>query len=205
MPMNRGFTIIEVLVVVGAIAILTTLVAFGADALVDRAYNSEARSMLFAVKNGLEKYYSNNNEYPSAASLAGGGDGRNLSDAQYAAIAATLGMSAGTLKTANYKFVPCSVSGSPCTMTDSGDRRHIVYMTKTPSDIASNVARTYVAPSSGCTYTLPVPTVTSEAGYATYYLAYRDPTDTNWWTVWKVYSSEKGPHSRGDWCAINIY
>lgn len=200
--MNRGFTIIELIVVVTTIAILASLVTFGSASMINRGRQSEAKSILMAVRSGLEKYYSENNEYPPAATLAGGGDGRNLSTAQYNTIATTLGMNVSSLRTSTYKFVPCSVSGSACTIGLTDDK-YILYLTRTASDVASSAARTYTTPSSTCTYTFPAPTIPSEAGYSTYLLVYRDPTNTDWWTQWNVYGSNNGTFTWGAWCPVN--
>ena len=199
--MNRGYTIIELVVVISVLAILITMAAFGTSTAIDRGRNSEAKSKLLAIKSALEKYYAKNNEYPSAESLANGGDGRNLSDAQYNTIASTLDISKDVLKGGSYKFVPCVVSGSPCTITQN-DSRAIIYMTRMASDVSSNVQRAYTTPSSGCDYRFLKADTSNEYGYTAFFLSYRDPTNSDWWTQWNVYQSDHGRMWRGDWCPV---
>ena len=199
--MNRGYTIVELIVVITVLGLLITLAAVGASTMLDRGRNAEARSKLATIKSGLEKYYAKNNEYPSAQSLAGGGDGRNLSNAQYQTIATTLEVPLDVLKGGQYKFVPCVVSNSPCTVT-ANDNRSIIYLTRMASDVSSATARTYIMPSSGCSYTFPAPATPNDAGYTSFYLAYRDPSNSDSWTQWNVVQSNQGPLTRGAWCAI---
>lgn len=214
MRMKRGFTIIEIIVVITVLGILTTLAVFGSNAMLERANNSEAESKIATLRSALEKYYSANNEYPSASSLVGSGNGRNLTNAQYDTMAATLKVNVDVLRNGTYKFVPCANGSSLCcTMNGSnecdlsadGETRYIMYVTRNLTHATNGTALTFKAPVSGCTYGFPQSQTTLDNGYAGYYLMYRNYTDTNWWTSWRVFSSDKGKHTRGDWCAANNY
>jgi prepilin-type N-terminal cleavage/methylation domain-containing protein len=212
--MRRGFTIVELIIVITVLGILTTMAVFGASAMMERSRNDEAESKVATLRAALEKYYSENNEYPSAASLAGGGDGRNLSSTQYNTIAATLKVPVDVLRNGTYKFVPCAVSGSLCcTMNGSnecqlpagdGSSRYLMYMTRTATQATSGARLTYKAPAgtSGCTYYFTESMTPKENGYGAYFLMYRNYTDTDWWTTWRVYVSNEGKSWRGDWCAV---
>ena len=211
--MKRGFTIVELVIVVTVISILAGLFIYGSAAMLARSRTAEAKSEMTVIKAGLERYYSLNNEYPSAQVLAGGtGDGRNLTDTQYNNIASLLGVKKDALKGGAYSFMPCWVGSTvccvpigvhPCTFPTS-DNKYIVYMTRTASDVAAgNVARTYQATTSGCSYTFPAPATPEEAGYSAYFLMYFDQTDPETWTQSRVHSSDRGRVTRGDWCVIN--
>lgn len=207
-----GFTIVELIVVITVLAVLTTLAVFGASAMQERSQNAEAESKVATLRSALEKYHSENNEYPSAITLAGGGNGRSLTNAQYNVIAGTLKVNANVLRDGTYKFVPCAVSGSLCcTMNASnecvipdtdGSSRYIMYFTRTATQASNGTALTFKAPVSGCTYTFPQSDATVENGYSAYFLMYRDYTDSDWWTSWHVYRSDQGENSRGAWCAL---
>lgn len=214
MRMNRGFTIAELVIVVVVLSILVGLAGVGASAMLKQSRAAEGKSEMTVIKAALEKYYAKNNEYPSAALLAGGGDGRNLSDAQYTTIATTLGVSKDVLKGGTYTFMPCAVGNNLCcTVNGSGeceflatDTKFLVYMTRSPADVAAgNVTRTFRAFSSGCTYTFSAPNIPSENGYTAFYLMYLDPSDSDWWTAGRVHSSDKGKMTRGAWCRVNDY
>jgi prepilin-type N-terminal cleavage/methylation domain-containing protein len=199
--MKRGFTIVEIMVVVVMITIISTIAVLGAAAMKDRAQNSDALSKIAVIQAGLEKYYRENNEYPSAQSLAANGNGRALSASQYATIASTLGVSQTVLNGEDYKFVPCAVNTSPCTVTASTDRNSIMYLTRTPADVSAGTARTFIMPSSGCDYTFPAPGGdTTQVGYTANMLVYYNPAESDPWREWVVLPSKNGKMTRGAWC-----
>lgn len=211
--MKRGFTIVELALVIVLIAILTTLGMFGASSLTAQSRTAEAKSEMMIIKSALEKYYAKNNEYPSAQQLASGsGDGRNLTDAQYNNIASLLSVNKNVLKGGSYSFMPCWTGSTVCCVPigvhactfPASDNKYIVYMTRTASDVAAgNVERTYRATSSGCAYTFPAPATPAENGYSAYFLMYFDQTDPSTWTQSRVFTSDNGRTTRGDWCVIN--
>jgi len=207
----RGFTIVELIIVITVIGVLSTLAVFGASAMLERSRNSEAESKIATLRSALEKYYSVNNEYPSAAMLAGGENGRSLTTARYNSIASTLKVGVDVLRNGTYKFVPCANgsnlcctmnASNECDLSGDGETRYIIYTTKTSTQATSGAGLTFKAPVSGCTYTLSQAQNPTENGYSGYYLMYRDYTDTNWWTTWHVYRSDQGRNARGDWCAV---
>ena len=201
--MNRGFTIVELLVVIAAIALLSVVTTLGTTTVVNNSRNSEASSKLSTIKSALERYYNDNNEYPSAQLLAGGGNGRALSTPQYGVIAGLLNVNIDVLNAGQYKFVPCISGTTACAIAQS-DNKFIMYLTRTASDVSSGVQRIYTTPSSSCEYRFPVPSPASEAGYTAYYLVYRDPSDSAPFTQWKVVQSDRGVKTRGTNCPVTV-
>lgn len=207
MTMKRGFTIVEILVVIAVLSILITLAAFGSTFVLNDGRNSEGLSKMSIIKGALERYYSQNNEYPSAASLAGGGNGRSLSTAQYSSIANTLKVNIDALNTGRYKFMPCA-NGSAlcCTVNANGecelqntDTKFIVYMTRSAADVTGSTARSFkTLTNTGCIYTLPAPITSDETGYSAYFLAYFNPSDQNPTNQWRWYTSDVGAHTRNN-------
>lgn len=72
--MKKGFTLIEVLIVVVIIGVLAALVVPRMTAQVDRAKGAEALQMIGAIKRSLEGMYDLQGEYPNTSlnSIAGG-------------------------------------------------------------------------------------------------------------------------------------
>lgn len=118
--MNRGYTIVELIVVVAVLSILITMSAFGMSAYRNSAADAQAESMVKILTSGLERYYSRFNEYPTAEQLFGGTP-NGLPPSNYNAAAQLLDMSASNFSTQSIKFMPCTVPGgmySGCTYSD---------------------------------------------------------------------------------------
>lgn len=65
---NKGFTLLELLVVVGIIGILMAIAAVSFAQAQKKARDNRRRSDLRAIQNALEQYYSDNNSaYPAYA------------------------------------------------------------------------------------------------------------------------------------------
>ena len=67
----RGFTIIEILIVVGIIGILATIGFIGFGRYQADTRDSERSSKATIIIEALEKYYDKNGEYPSCGALTG--------------------------------------------------------------------------------------------------------------------------------------
>ena len=65
--MKKGFTLIEILIVVVIIGILTSIVLVGVGGFRERARDTKRVADLRQVQGALEIYYSKGNAYPSAA------------------------------------------------------------------------------------------------------------------------------------------
>jgi len=166
--MKRGFTIIELLVVITVIAILVGITMVSLTEYENRANDSRAQAITSAVRDGAERYYDNNNEYPSAALLFGGTPTGSV-PASYSATADALDLSADILDSSRIKFLPCS--GDSCNFTD---KSKVYYLTKTDAD--GTAQRQYTI--DGCTFTLP----TSEDGALSYVISYYSNQDGYWVT-----------------------
>lgn len=62
---KKGFTLVELLVVVAIIGILAAIAIPQFAAYRTRAYNSSSQSDLRNFKTGMESYYADNQQYPS--------------------------------------------------------------------------------------------------------------------------------------------
>lgn len=163
---RRGFTIIELLVVIVVLVILASVTTTAYIVYQDRAITNQARSLSSAVKAGSERYFTKNNEYPSAQSLFGGTP-TGAAPASYQAASDTINVSASLLGNNKVPFVPCA--GASCTFTD---KAKVYFLTKPQS--APAVQQQYVI--SGCTFTFPA----TDTGSASFLLTYWD-TDKNSW------------------------
>lgn len=66
---SKGFTIVELLIVIVVIGILATLVIVTFTGIQQKARDSKRKTDLGAVQAALESYYSSNNTYPTMADL----------------------------------------------------------------------------------------------------------------------------------------
>lgn len=67
MRKEKGFTLIEILIVVAIIALLSTIVLVGVGTFRSRGRDARRISDLSQVQNGLELYYTKNGTYPDAS------------------------------------------------------------------------------------------------------------------------------------------
>ena len=66
---SKGFTIVELLIVIVVIGILATLVIVTFTGIQQKARDSKRKTDIGAVQAALESYYSSNNTYPTSADL----------------------------------------------------------------------------------------------------------------------------------------
>lgn len=62
---SKGFTVLELLVVITVIAILATIVIVSYSGIQERARDSERDSHVTQLKIALEKYFADNSQYPA--------------------------------------------------------------------------------------------------------------------------------------------
>ncbi|MCX6703024.1 MAG: prepilin-type N-terminal cleavage/methylation domain-containing protein [Candidatus Wolfebacteria bacterium] len=139
---SRGFTLIEILVVVAIIAVLASIVIVGLSGFRSRGRDARRVSDLRTVQNVLELYYAKNRTYPSLGStpawsdivtaLAGPGAGLGVSNIpsdplpgkaygycsygsdQHYVLEATLEQVDAQVGRDSYKGVDCSPGGVSC-------------------------------------------------------------------------------------------
>lgn len=189
---NRGFTIIEVLVVIGVIAILAGIVATSLALYQDRSYDAQARGLAGAIRSSAERYFARNNEYPSAQQLFGGTPTGNI-PASYETTRQLLDVPTSNLNGTNVKLLPCAGASSTCTPAAGLNETRVYYLTKVDSD--GTAARAYSilsAPGSGtCTYTFP----NTENIRSSYIIAFWSNQDN----IWKISRSSNGGVITSDW------
>lgn len=70
---SRGFTIVELVVVISVIAILTSIVSLSFSLMQAKSRDSERVASVTQIAEDLEKYYDENGEYPSCPAVTGTG------------------------------------------------------------------------------------------------------------------------------------
>ncbi|HJM04668.1 MAG TPA: putative Ig domain-containing protein [Candidatus Saccharimonadaceae bacterium] len=68
---QRGFTILELLVVITVIGILASIVIVSYQGIQERSRDAERDSSITEIKIALEKYYADNSQFPAACSFDG--------------------------------------------------------------------------------------------------------------------------------------
>lgn len=116
---SKGFTIVELLIVIVVIGILATLVIVTFTGIQQKARDSKRKTDINALDSHVEAYYASNGYYPTLADLQSpaflsanlkGFDPNALTDPKGGAIAATAGAS-------NYGYTASSSTGSGCSNT----------------------------------------------------------------------------------------
>lgn len=74
MNKNSGFTLIEVIIVVAILAILATIAVPSYMESVRKSKRADAQGALLGLAGSMERYFTENNSYCSAAQQAGGAD-----------------------------------------------------------------------------------------------------------------------------------
>ena len=69
MPVNRGFTLLELVTVVAIVAVLAAMAVSSYSNYAFRARRAEGREMLMRVASAQERYFTNFNRYGSLAEL----------------------------------------------------------------------------------------------------------------------------------------
>lgn len=127
MKTKSAFTIVELLVVMSVIAILSTISVFVYNSIQQDARDSARKANVTVISDALEKYYDQNGEYPSVASLV------NNNGVTGQAVATKLGISINDLK------MPRLPTGAtnPLTSTNPPVSDNITYTASSSADNTS--------------------------------------------------------------------
>ena len=181
--MKRGFTIVELIVVVVLISIIVAIAISTYDAQQKRSFDGQAKNLAATVKSGAERYYNTNNEYPLSSIVYGGTPSGTTVPSNYTTASNVLNVPTTNLNTDRLKFLPCNAStGVAATRCPSGvsmDKEKVYYVTK-PDSAAT--AATYTT--NGCTFSFPA----TEAGALSFVVSYY----SNQESIWKVARSNRG-------------
>lgn len=171
--MKKGFTLVELMVVIVVIAILSGISMAAYTIYSNRSADTQAKSLVTQIKSAAEKYYARNQEYPTSTVLQGGNSPPNST--KYSTMASAIDTSLAGISESKFKLFPCS---GTCTVPNStGD--FVYYLSK---GSAAGSAKTYTINS--CTFTFP----SAEADGTSYLIAYKQKEDS----TWKYYRSTYG-------------
>lgn len=133
--MNRGFTLVELIIVIAVITILSGIGIVSFTVVRNQASDSDAESMASTLTSALNSYYGKNNEYPLATELYGGTT-TSVPPSSYSAAATLLNVNQTIFSTSSNKFLPCSAAGTSSTVCSHGtssaisDKDKVKYITK---------------------------------------------------------------------------
>jgi prepilin-type N-terminal cleavage/methylation domain-containing protein len=182
--MKRGFTLIELVIVMVIIGILAGVLIFNYSAYEKRSFDGEAKSIAATVKSAAERYYTRNNEYPSAQTLYGSTPSCTVAP-NYQTVSNTLDIPIQTINASHTSLRP--YAGADCTW----DTTKVYYITKTSTDGTSVRTNTLTS----CTYTFPA----TDNGSASFLIFYYSNQDG----YWHILSSNYGDVSNtGASCAF---
>lgn len=179
--MKRGFTLVELLIVISVIVILTALSISAYDLTQKEAEDGAAEALISTIKSGAEKYYTTNNEYPVASAVHGGAV-TGSPPANYTAASQYFGIPIANLDGSRFKLTACTPQLAAC-KTDALTKTRVYYFTKqTQTSTTAEVIGT--AAGTGCAYTFAA----ADTGALGYVLAYWSAMDKQW----KIIKSSRG-------------
>lgn len=123
---KKGFTIVELLIVIVVIGILATLVIVTFTGIQQKARNTQRQTDIAAVQAHVESFYAEFGFYPNAADLNDsafrtnymkGLDAHALSDPKQANDTGSISATAVSATTYQYSYVVTDKDGNPCTAT----------------------------------------------------------------------------------------
>lgn len=180
---SKGFTLIEVMVVVGTVIILA---AIGTTAYVqqqNRATSEKGKGIAEVILSGAEKYYEANGEYPLSSSLT-----------TVASAATAFSAPQDSLQGTGFTFYGC-----PTSACNSSTTTRFYYVTRyaqtTNAAVENNIGT--------CKVTFDLTTAgTAQSGASMFFVAYYDPFSSSW--IYKKGENGPGPISiSGAGCAFS--
>lgn len=116
---QRGFTIVELLIVIVVIGILAALVVTTFTGIQQRARNTERQTDIKAIHGQIEAYYAQNGSYPAMAEINDATwRATNMKGLDEEALQDPKGTSAALVATATdtaYGYAPLGTGGAACT------------------------------------------------------------------------------------------
>lgn len=182
--MQRGFTIVELIVVIIVLTILAAIVTSSYTKYQDRSFDAQAKGLAASVRAGVERHFNRHNEYPSAEQMFGGTPTGSI-PSSYTAANSLTDVPLQNLDGPNAKLLPCAGATTTC-LPASTDKAKVYYLTKLDSD--DMAARSYTLGS--CTYTFP----NTELPRASFVLLYW----SNQQGLWKIAKSNHGSPQTSD-------
>lgn len=195
--MKRGFTLVEIMVVVITIGILAAIVTVGYVKYQEKAALEQSKTTAFLMIAAAESYRNQNYEYPAPSILSSQSTTGNPPNDDYQMMSSVLGMQADALKSSVTQLTPCT--GANCTLTAANTKK-IFYITKsepagTPQSVTSDRFGGS-SPGGTCSYTFPA----SAEPNQDYMIALWNETEF-YWNIER--SSDKITTSDGFWCAFH--
>lgn len=133
---NRGFTLIELIIVISVIGILATIVSLSYVSTQNRARDTQRRTSATIISSSLEKYFDENGEYPSTLKIA---------TANSSAVKQLLHLiDLGSLTT------PSTTPGNTTNLWQTGAASAVNKLTYSGNTDVSNSCRTGVAATDSC-------------------------------------------------------
>lgn len=172
--MTRGFTVVEILIVVAVISIITSLATAVTIQNQRQAGDWQAQGLAATIKSAAERYYMKNSEYPVPSIATGSStDHTSPSSINYQTVSNVFNIPTNVLNTNQVKLVICHTN---C-LGSNLNKGYVYYLTK--SDAATTGARSYSFPRSeggSCTYAMPSP----EPGGSASLTAFWSHQQNNW-------------------------
>jgi prepilin-type N-terminal cleavage/methylation domain-containing protein len=179
---RRGFTLIEVMVVVGIIIILAAISTTAYIQQQNRASSEKGKGIAEVVLSGAEKYYALNGQYPLSSSLS-----------TVASAATAFSTKADSLQGSGFTFYGCPTSACNSSVTT-----RFYYVTRLAQTTAAASANTI----GSCTVTLDTTADALTNGASMFFVAYYDPFSGSW--IYKKGEDGPGPISiTGAGCAFS--
>lgn len=189
---SHGFTLVELMVVIGVVSLLATFVVVAYTKYQNDAYDSSTKNTATILKNAFENYYEKNQEYPSAYALRGDGlqDRTQPSASAYTSMATKLNVDVNVLTNSITNLIPVGTGGANVDASQAKDK--IYYTTRTDNPIRLNGQASRV---SECRYTVESVTDPSITSFLLIFWSYKD-------SKWLVAKSNNGPTGADPGCSF---